>query len=271
MSSLSITYLCLLNNPLHNYVQGINNFMVLSWWGWWYVVYILYLRDVPPFPCGGYCYSLFSVSSVEERFETCPCIEIGRLSAPIPYFFIKRSFLRQKSDPFQHHNCIVNCIPYCSCKLPPIFELVDEVGEGLWEVVRPHNIDWVFLEANFQSPRRNWTHVVASVAPRLSQILSTGPSVETVILTAPLWRFDLLSPCIQWCSVGTELDFSKPFGSESLLLGSTHCQGVISGVVRWYEQVARPRHAFIRGHGEREVAIPASSKVQCSGFHIPNY
>ena len=110
---------------------------------------IMYSCSVTSFYCGGERFYFILVRSVEERFETCPCIEIGRLSAPIPNFFIKRSFLRQKSDPFQHHNCIVNCITYCSCKLPPIFELVDEVGEGLFRVVSTHHIDCVFLEVYF--------------------------------------------------------------------------------------------------------------------------
>ena len=67
------------------------------------------------------------------------------------------------------------------------------------------------------------------------------------------------------------LILSEPFGSKCLLLGGPHRQGVIARVVQWYERVASLRQVVLCGHGECEVSVMASSKVQYHVCCIPTY
>ena len=87
-------------HPWYDVVQGINRFVVLFWWWWWYVRIIIYCPILPPFTCVVYRYSLLLVLSVEERFETCPCLELGELSAPFLNIFIKIAVCAKKVIPF---------------------------------------------------------------------------------------------------------------------------------------------------------------------------
>ena len=145
----SFHFVTLILHPLHNCVQSINRFVVLFSWGWWYAINILYCCVLPPFPFCCYRSSLFSVSSVEERFKYFPCIEIGGLSAPISNVLFKSSCLRQKGDPFRHHNCVGNLLPSCSFKPQPFLGWSMRRARGFYRVVRPHYIECVFLEVDF--------------------------------------------------------------------------------------------------------------------------
>ena len=91
---------------------------------------------------------LILVCSVKERFGYFPFLELSGFSVPLWNVFVKSICLRQKGDPFQYHHCISNSLPSWSCKLLPLFELVDEADEGLFGVVWPHHIDCVFLKVD---------------------------------------------------------------------------------------------------------------------------
>ena len=86
-------------------------------------------------------------------------------------------------------------------------------------------------------------------------------------------REDLIfyRPIYSSAELEKSLIFPEPFGSERLLLGGPHVRGLITRVVRRCEYVTRLCQVVLRGHSEREVAMPASSNVWIHVCFIPNY
>ena len=116
-------------------------------------VEVCYIYSVPRrcTPLSLWWLPIFSVTCVicGITFGARLCLELGRLLVPLSNIFVKSICLRQKGDLFWHYHCIVNYLPSWPFKLPPLFELVDEVGEGLCRVVRPHNLYCIFLTVDF--------------------------------------------------------------------------------------------------------------------------
>ena len=91
----------------------------------------------------------FAIGERCKKLEVCPHLEFGGLSAPLPDVFVKFCRLLQKRDTFWNHHGVGNSMPSWSCKLPPIFDLVDEAGKRFCWVIGPHHLDYIFFEVNF--------------------------------------------------------------------------------------------------------------------------